>query len=510
MNYIISYIANSFVWSSIAKVLNATLKFITIPLLIGYFGKENYGILTLAIATNAYMQLLNMGMNTGAVKFFAQWIAIDDYERINRVARTNLTFYISLGIINCIVLLVLAWNGDSIFGITSEELLTFSHLLYILAGLSIINWTTFVFNQLLVANEKIAYTQQVLSVRYILNLILVVLTINYEWSIISYFLFDSLLNIAVIVPYYWMSKKQKLIRSILPGFFWNDFSVVLKYSLAIFAMSIFQITATQSRPLILGMFSDQGVAILTDYQVLEVFPVFIISIGGMLISILLPKTSKAIQSNDRRTIEKLAYTGTKYTSILVAILCFPIMLNTKDLLNIYVGESYTQLGNWLILWIFTVILFLHNTPIASLVLATGKTKILVVSSAISCIISILINALLTKRFGVGSAVIGYFVYIIIQMSFYYLYFNKKVLRLVSLSVFKSFIIPILIGLVSFFISYPVNFDYLPVIISILIKSIIWFLLYTFLLIAFKIIKLDILLSKIRNYYYEYFRKNIEI
>jgi len=481
------YVANSFIWSSIAKILNAALKFISIPLLINYFGKDNYGLIALAVSANAYMQLLNMGMNTGAVKFFSQWIDSKNYELINRVTRTNLTIYTGLGIINAVVLLILAWKGDAVFNITSEEFVTFRYLLYILAGVSIFNWTSFVFNQLLIADEKIAYTQKVLSVRNILNLVIVLFTIHFKWGIIQYFLYDSVISMLVVLPYYLKSKHRNLIQTIIPGFFWKDFSVVFRYSLAIFAMSIFQFTATSSRPLILGMFSNQGASILADYRVVEVFPIFIISIGGILISILLPKTSQAIQRNDRKTIEKIAYEGTKYTSILVAMLCFPIILNAKELLTLYVGEDYSHLSIWLSLWVFTLTLFLHNSPVSSLVLATGKTRMLVYSSAIACIISIIINAVLTQKFGVGSAVIGYLVYIIIQMSFYYFYFNTKVLGLNSVKIFKAFIMPTLSGLLLLGIIHVFKLDFNNLILSIALKSFIWLLSYFFLLLAIKAI-----------------------
>jgi len=485
----IKYVAGSFIWSSIAKVLNAILKFISIPLLLNYFGKDNFGLITLAISANAYLQLLNLGMNTGAVKFFSQWIAANDYGRINRVARTNLTFYTSLGIINSVVLLLIAWKGGDVFSITPVEFSTFRYLLYILAGVSIVNWSTFVFNQLLIADEKMAFTQQVLSVRNILNLVIVLFTIHFNWSIIQYFLYNSIISMLIVVPYYWVSKQRKLIQSILPGFYWKDFSVVFKYSLAILGMGIFQFTATQSRPLILGMFSNEGVSILSDYRVVEVFPVFIISIGGMLISILLPKTSRAIQRNDRTSIEKMAYDGTKYTSILIALLCFPIIINAKELLTLYVGEEYSHLSVWLSLWVFTLSLFLHNTPAASLTLATGKTKILVISSAISCFISIIINAILCPIFGVGSAVVGYLVYITIQVSFYYFYFNNKVLGLSSFKVFRSFFIPFFLGILIAIAVVVIEITYTNLYVQIVLKSLIWGFFYFAVLLIFKVIRL---------------------
>ncbi|KJF43878.1 lipopolysaccharide biosynthesis protein [Draconibacterium sediminis] len=493
----IKYVAGSFAWSSIAKILNAGLKFISIPLLLNYFGKENYGLITLAVSTNAYMQLLNMGMNTGAVKFFSQWIATKDYDLINRVSRTNISFYAGLGIINSIVLLLLAWQGTEVFNITSEEFSTFRYLLYILAGASVINWTTFVFNQLLIADEKMAFTQQVLSARNIINLLLVLLTVQFKWSIIQYFLYDTLTNMLVIVPFYRVSKHRNLIQSILPAFYWKDFAVVFKYSLAIFAMSLFQFTATQSRPIVLGMFTNQGASILSDYRVIEVFPIFIISIGGMLISILLPKTAQAVQRNDRKTIEKIAYEGTKYTSILVALLCFPIMLNAKGLITLYVGESYAYLSLWLSLWVFTLTLSLHNSPVSSLVLATGKTRMLVYSTSLACILSMIINAILCIQFGVGSAVIGYLVYIIIQVSFYYLYFNRRILGLNAMKVFKSFIVPTFLGIVAAvpFVVFELNTN---LILQIIVKSALWLLLYSVLLLVFKVLEREQLLTLINK------------
>lgn len=492
----IKYIASSFAWSTIAKVLNAALKFASIPLLLKYFGKESYGLITLAVATNAYMQMLNMGINTGAVKFLSQWIFTKDFERIDRVVRTNLTLYILIGLINAAVLLLLIWNGQHFFALSVREFETFKSLLYILAVVSIGNWTTFVFYQLLVADEKIAFTQKVMTIRNIMSLVIVLITIQFKWTIFQYFFYDSIVNMLIIIPYFLMVRHRKLVRSLVPAFYWEDFSVVFKYSLAIFAMGFFQFTATHSRPLILGIFASGNVtSILADYRIIEVFPVFIISIGGTLISILLPKTSKAIQQNNQIAIEKIAYTGTKYTSILVCVLCFPIIINSGDLLSLYVGEEYRNLAIWLSLWVFSLTFFLHNAPVSSLVLGTGKTKMLVYSSIIACVLSIVVNAMLTNRFAVGSAIIGYLLYIVIQMSFYYLYFNEKVLGLNSIKVFKCFAIPTFLGGLCAYVASNIGLEFENIIVAIIIKSLVWIVLYVVSILSFKVIDFRLLLKR---------------
>jgi len=383
----------------------------------------------------------------------------------------------------------LAFFGETVFKVTPEQFIVFRNLLLILALFTIVDWCTFVFNQLLIADEKIAFTQRLFTIRSLFGFLVVVLTIALKWSLTQYFLIYLMVNVSVIFPYYIICKKRKLIISLIPAFYWKDFSIVFKYSLAILAMGLFQFTATQSRPLVLGMFSNVGISLLTDYRVIEVFPIFIISIGGMLITILLPKTSRAIQDNNRKLIEKMAYKGTSYTSILISILCFPIILCSKDLLTLYVGESYSHLYVWLSLWVFTITLYLHNSPVASLVLATGKTRMLVYSSAIACIVSIIINAILCQHYGVGSAVLGYLVYIIIQISFYYFYFNNKVLGLKSMKVFKSFVIPTLLGFFLMIGIYLLNIEIKFLILQIIIKSIIWGVSYILCLELFKIIRI---------------------
>ena len=494
----LKYFASSFIWGLAAKLLDAVAKFITIPLLLHYFGKESYGLLTLVFAANAYMQLLDLGINTGAVKYFSQWIAEKKHDLIQSVSRTSISFYLIIGLINSIILIFLSFYSGSLFNVSSAQADVLETLFLILAFFSFFNWSTFVLNQLLIADEKIAFIQQVGIGKSFLNIGLVLTAINLHLSLTIYFISFLTINSLVILPLFLKAKHLNLINSFVPGRDWLNFQIILKYSLAIFAMGIFQFTATQSRPIILGMFNVTGVGILSDYRVIEVFPIFIISIGGMILTILLPKSSKLVQLNDRKKIKELAYNGTSYTSILVLLLCFPVIINSRDLLMLYVGEQYIQLAPWLSLWVFTIVLFLHNSPVASLVLATGKTKVLVYSSAIACTVSLIINAVLCPMIGIGSAVVGYLVYIIIQMSFYYLYFNSRILKLESFKVFMSFIVPTFIAVLISVPLFLLDFNSFHPLSLILIKLSLWFFSFGGIVISLKLIDVKQLVASLKR------------
>ena len=103
-----NYYFSSLFWSTAAKILNAIFGFISVPMLLFFYGKSDYGVLSIAMACNGYMHLLDLGMNTGAVKFFSQWLAEQKRDLIFRIARTNITFYFLISIVNIIGLLLLA------------------------------------------------------------------------------------------------------------------------------------------------------------------------------------------------------------------------------------------------------------------------------------------------------------------------------------------------------------------------------------------------------------------
>jgi len=475
------YILKSFSWGLISKIIDAGVKLVIVPLLLGYFGKDDYGLIVLALSINAYLQLLDLGMNTGAVKYFSGWITQEKFEILHQVARTSISFYGIVGLINAFVLLFISYTGVSYFALSPEQLEIMRKLLYILSILAIVNWSASVFNQLLVAHHMITIVQQIMVIRSILSLALVYITIYFNLSLVNYFLWLTIISSLQVIPFAIIAKKNNLIDRFIPGINWKLFQPVMKYSLAIISIGIFSMTAMKMRPVILSIYGHEGIGIVTDYRVMEMITLFVISIGGMLINIFLPISSKIVLKNDVHQMSEFAQKTTYFTSIISVLLCFPIIINSREILIAYVGQEYAELSNWLIMWMFIILAYLHNSPVSSLVLATGKTRMLILSSGIACVLSLILNAVLCKVYGVGSAVIGYGLYILIQMSFYYLYLNSKVLNLNSKAIFISFIIPVSNALIALFLSGRINWVLENIYLNIVLKSAQWGMIFLILL-----------------------------
>lgn len=502
MNNNSRYYRLAFFWSTFSRLLNAAFGFFSVPILLGYFGKADYGILSIATACNGYMSLMDLGMNTGIVKFVSQWKAEGKYNLINRVVRTNISFYMFVSVINATLLLLLAFYGKSFFSIDECQFSILRSCLIILALFSPMSWITTVFNQVLISFGEILYTQIVSCILVIFKLCLIIACVlQAKLSIVGYFFALTLLISACLIPYSWRCKQKKYIDSILPAFYWEEFRIVLNFSLALFALSIFQVTATQLRPIILSVFSLDGASVAADFRIIEVMPQFIIMLSGSFLSIFLPKATEIYSTGCVDDIRKFVNTWTLRVSIIICFLCFPFLISPKSLLGAYVGANYGYLSKWLALWLAMLFVQLHSSPAYSMIMASGKTKVLVWSSALACTISVLINILLAKKLAVGSAVIGYSIYLIIQNIFSYMYYYKKVLDLDIIQVLASFLKPVFVALLCCFVfvlidlrvddfssfNVPERARYIFVF---SINSFIWMVLFSATLFVFKIVNVD--------------------
>nr|WP_320119051.1 hypothetical protein [uncultured Marinifilum sp.] len=441
-----------FIFGILSKIIAALSQFIMIPLLIGFYGKGDYGLFVLAFSLNAYLRLMELGVSNGSIRFFAIWFAKGETNKVKEVSRSSMVFYGVIGVINTIVFLLMGVFSNQLFSLDTGQYYIFLWLMIILASSTIFNWLSFVVVQLLTAFEGVAWINQMNSVKSILNLLAVFICVKFEFSLAVFFIVFTLTNM-VIIPlnlYRFYRVKLSVVSFLKPRWNYPAFKEVLMYSLSLFAMGIFQMSALYLQPVILGAFADNGVMLVADYEIIRTISSFVIVLGGVFMQVLLPKISKLYAEKDVEKINQIIYDGTKLISLFVCFVVFNIVINTQDILNIYLGSGYNSLVPWLNVSLFTV-LYMHNSAISTLILATGKTKVLVYASAISCFSSLLITMITVSKFGVGAAIIGYAVYISIQMLVMYFYYMPFVLNINPTKVFfQSFMPFILISLIVYY------------------------------------------------------------
>lgn len=434
-------IAKGIAWTIVLNLVNGVYGFISVPILIAYLGKANYGLIGLAMSVNVYLRLMDLGFNSTNVRFFSNWLAKKDYHRVNRLFQTSLSFYGTVGLINALVLLIISFFSNSIFNITPEQDVIVKHLFYILAISAFVSWFTSCFEQLVVANEQVDWVKRLSLLPKVIQIIILILTVTLHFTIEWYYALTTF-SMFLLIPFLAIKiKKLYPFVSFRLSFDKNIFKVVIRYSLNIFSFGIFQFSVIHLRPLFLGIESTPES--ITDYRVLNGIIGIVLMLGGAFIGVVLPSASKVVANGDVVAQKKIAYKGTKYISITLCFCCFGMMSVVPELLTAYVGESYLYLSFWLDLWLLST-LAAHNQAISSLILAGSDVRAITYSTLAASIIGLLLCWFLIPVFDVGGTVISYLVYCLVQILFYYLYYWPKVMKISSKKVFLQSFAPFLL------------------------------------------------------------------
>lgn len=474
-------IVSGVIWSTIVNVINALYGFIAVPILINHFGKAEYGLIGLAMSVNVYMNLMDMGFNSTNVRFFSTWLAQNKHERLLKGFQTSLSFYSVIGLINAIVLMLVAFFSDGIFNVSLEQDSILKHLFYILAISAFCQWFSSCFDQIIKATENVAWLQKRTLVTKILMILALGSTVWFDFSIELYFILTSLAQLAIVPMSVGMIRRQIPYISFMPKWDKQSFKEMLPYCMNIFSFSLFQFSFYNLRPVFLGI---QGtVESVADYRILNGIIGVVTMLGGAFIGILLPSTSKVIANHNKEAFYKVAYDGTKYISILICFCCFGMMSVGTEVLTLYVGKSYLYLIPWFNLWLLCT-LGTHNQAISSLILAGDDIRAISYSSIVASIVGLILSWILIPQYQIGGVCIAFAAYMLIQILFYYCYYWPIRMKIRSFIVFSKCFLPyVIIGCFGY-IFLRDKIEDVNVLMCFIIKALIFTIYYVFIVYLF--------------------------
>lgn len=425
-------------WSIIQNILSILYGIVSVPFLLNYFGKEEYGLIGIAMSVNVYIQLLDMGMTDSNVRYFSEYIAKKDEDSIQKLLSMNYLLYLCIGLVNTILLVVLSLFTGTIFNVSAEQSLVLRNLLWVLALNATFSWLSACFGQYLQANDLISWIKKRNSFLKLLQFIILMLTIQLHWDILTYFVCYTF-AMTIILP--WTVAKVKEVGPTIRlklGFDKETFHTVIPYALSVFSFSIFNFITMNSRTVILGIM--KGPSSVADYNILYAITSVASLISGTFMAVLLPMVTKMAVTNDSQGINMIANKGTKYANLLISLVIFALIVGAKDIMNLYVGSGYDQLIVWLELWL-VVLLLSHRNVMTSLVFTEKKLTQVAVMGAFAMLCAIIAYIFLTPYIGVGAVVIGFAIHELIHTLFYYTYFLPKKFRIDTLNVALRSVLP---------------------------------------------------------------------
>lgn len=436
-------VASGVIWSLMVNIVNAIYGFISVPILINYFGKGEYGIIGLAMSINVYMQLMDMGFNSTNVRFFSTWLAKKDFVKTRKLFQTSLAFYGVIGLMNGLILVIVSLFSEPLFHLTADQDSILKDLFYILAASAIISWFSSCFDQLIRATENVAWVQRMTLFPKLLQVAILFLTV-YGHLTIEWYFFLTTFALFAIIPFS-VSKIRKEVPLIgfIPKFDKVTFKEILPYCLNIFSFSLFSFSFYNLRPVFLGM--QGSIESVADYRVLNGIVGIVSMFGSSFLNVLLPSASKAVAQHNKAAYYRIAYDGTKYITIVLCFCAFGMMTVGHEVIRLYVGDSFLYLVPWLNLWLLCT-LGVHNQAISSLILSGSDIRAITYNTVAASVIGLLLSWFLIPYYQIGGVVVAFIVYLLVQLVFFYVYYWPKKMQINSVKIlFCSFLPYVVLG-----------------------------------------------------------------
>jgi len=264
--------------------------------------------------------------------------------------------------------------------------------------------------------------------------------------------------------------------SFVPRLHWSIWKETLPYCLNIFSLGIFQFSFYNLRSVFLGV--QGSIESVADYRILNGIVTIVSVFGNIFMSALLPSVTKVVVRGDKKAFYRVVYTGTKYISVVCSFCCFGMITVSKEIVSLYVGDSYLYLVPWLNLSLLCT-LATHNQAISSLILSGTNIQLITYNTVISSLMGLLAAWLLIPEYQIGGVVIALVIYVIMQLLFYYLYYWPRKMKIDSWKVFsKSFAPVVALGIVLAAIGTGWKPCNIPTLVSFLVKGTLYTVFFT--------------------------------
>jgi O-antigen/teichoic acid export membrane protein len=424
-----------------ALFLKIIIFIVLTPYIIHSIGIDNFGLYTLAFSTLGLFTLLDLGFQTGTVKFSAQCKGDGNLDKRNQVLSTIFVFYIFLSIIAFAGVLILSFFFTEMFDIsTSQQTIALILLWIIAARVVIIRLPLNIYKSVLFAEQNIS----LLNFIGIFSIIVYALSV---WCIFS-------LGLGVIALA-WINLAAMLLENFIMMFFAYKKIDKLKVSIRLFDLSVLKEVFSFSA---FAFLSNIAALILlkTDPIIIKFFlPISAVAIYAIALkitqqAILLPKQCINVLTpliaelkgqEDESKIRDVMLWGTKIILAPSLMLCIALIALASEILTCWVGKEFAAAAPSLILLICATIITVPQMMASNILTMSGFHKFTGTLSIISAIINVVLSISFVYSLGITGIALGTFLTTVI-IDFTLIAKACRMYKITLVKYFKGIILPV--------------------------------------------------------------------
>lgn len=346
----------------------------TVRAYLSILGETDYGLYNVVGGVVSMFAFLNGTLAISSQRYFSQALVHDDKQLVNRVFCLNLTIFMILIIAIAIILETVGlWFLNTKMTIPSERLAAANIVYQISIMTFALQMITISYNALIISHEKMKAFAYIGILEAVLKLgfVFVLAQLTYD-KLVSYAIFMFLLYLLIAGIYvyychhnfeesyfkfYWNKQEAKEMLSFSGWHLFGTFSATIR---------------SQGINILLNLFFNPAInaARAVAFQVYNA----VSQLSNNFFTAVKPQIYKSYEAGEKDDMYNLILRSTILSTLLLALLVFPILANTSYILGIWLKDvpEYTVVFTQLVL--INGLVDTTNGPTASAILATGRIR----------------------------------------------------------------------------------------------------------------------------------------
>lgn len=389
-----------------AQIAQMASAFVFMPLLVHEFGLAEYGVFMLAGSMSGYLGLLDFGVGASLVKFVAEKKAKQQTTELTSIISSALLFYVFVGVVACVLLVVGALLVTPLFQLTSSDAALASQILLVAAVTALITWPTSAATYVLGGLQRYDLTASV-------SLLATVLTAAATIAIVLTHAGPLILMVAVSA----VSVLTGGLTVVIARRQLRDVQVsprraslatirrIFRFSGVVFVSQICAVLIYQQTDrIVLGIFV--GASAIGLYEAASRMQTLVRQLAQLSASAILPVASQLDGQGRTSSMQQLFLKGTLYADAFVTPIALTIMILAGPLLIAWLGPEYAGQTLAVVLFVSYWLLNANTTVPGAILIGSGRLPFILWYSVVSALANVALSILLVQQLGMIGVILG--------------------------------------------------------------------------------------------------------
>ncbi len=391
------------------------------PFLSRILSKEAYGTWLLVLQLSTYISFLDFGIQTAVGRYVAHHNQLGETKERDELVSTALAILLCLAGFAMFAIVILSWQLPNFFKDMPVALHQDAQLALLFVGISLAVALPFsVFGGIFVGLQRYDIPAWIIGLSRLAGGLFVVIMAITSHSIVMMAIVTGMTNIGSglcqLLAYKRMASGiQFSVSRVSRATGLN----ITSYCLSLSVWTIGMILVSGLDTLIIGYFDYKSVVY---YSLSASLTSFITSIHSSIFGVIMPKAAEIGAKEDSEALGTLLTSTTRYGVIILVVTSLPLLLGAKGLLTLWVGVDYAN-NTTLLVQMMVIGNFIRyiGAPYATIALAIGEQKQIVLSPVIEGLVNVIISIICTSHYGVIGVTIGTVFGAIVSVVMHFIY-----------------------------------------------------------------------------------------